>query len=115
MAWALIGKLQWALRRDFSPGYTAAMVQWQRRALEHIKLNLGFMPGLAIHYFHGHKAKRQYQTREKILAETHFDPAIDLKRGSQGLYQLERSSPHYADLRDRLRDYFRQRDEDTHG
>lgn len=114
MAWGLIGMLDRALRRDFHWGYTEPMFAWQRRALEHIKRNIGCMDDLALHYFHGAKAKRAYATRERILAETKFNPAQHLKRDAQGLYQLERSAPNYELIRDRCRDYFNARDEDAH-
>ena len=115
MAWGLIGNLDWALRKDFDKGYTEPMREWQRRAQVHIRKNIGCMQGMAAHFFHGPKAARGYATRERILAKTQFNPAVHLKKDSQGLYQLERSAPNYEELRDLLRGYFRQRQEDLYG
>jgi hypothetical protein len=115
MAWALIGQLGRALRRDFHKGYTDPMYEWQRKAVLYIKKNIGAMDDVALHYFHGPKAKRGYNTRERILSRNKFNPAIHLKRDFQGLYQLEKSAPNYEELRDDLRTYFRSRQEDLYG
>jgi len=115
MAWALIGHLDWAVRKDFHKGYTDPMYEWQRRALLHIQKNLGCMDDIALHFFHGPKSKRAYGTRERIIAGHKFNPAVHLKRDFQGLYQLEKSAPNYEEIRDDLRKYFRSREEDMYG
>jgi hypothetical protein len=81
--------------------------QWQGRAL--IK-NLGVVEGLALHYWHGPKVKRGYQTREQILLAHHFDPEIDLKRQWSGLYAFTDRVPQ---LRRDIQQYFRAREEDA--
>jgi hypothetical protein len=45
-----------------------------------------------------------------ILRENRFDPARDIKRDWQGVWQLTDRKPA---LRDGLRSYFRSRDEDS--
>ena len=56
------------------------------------------------------EAPLEYLTRWRILNETQFDPALDLKRDAQGLYQLTgRNKKLMADLMA----YFRQRNEDS--
>jgi hypothetical protein len=115
MAYALIGRLgeQHTLRTLLAPAYKNPMFEWQKRAEYHIKRNVGVMRGLALHFFHGPKALRFYGSREKILADCQFDPAKDLTRDAQGVYQLERSSRNYRYLRDKIRSYLTQRDEDA--
>lgn len=115
MAHALVGELDRVIKPDYPTAYTDPMYEWQRRAELGIKRNVGVMDGLALHEWHGPKSQRRYATRDKILVETKFDPATDLKRDWQGLYQLH-TEPwnlrQYA-LRDRVRRYFSERDEDA--
>jgi len=62
-----------------------------------------------IHYWHGSKKKRGYDTRWKILQENKFDPIRDLKKNSQGLYVINDEKP---DLKNSIIKYFGARDED---
>jgi len=69
-----------------------------------------YLPGLITHFWHGPKHNRQYLTRWRILNESQFDPALDIKRDAQGLYQLtSRNKKLMVDLMA----YFRQRNEDS--
>jgi len=112
MAYALIGKLAHTLRRKFHSGYTDPMLQWESYAERYIQRNVGVVDGLALHYFHGPKALRNYGRREEILVNNQFNPATDLKRDAQGLYQLEVRDERQMRLRDALLAYFRSREED---
>ncbi len=84
--------------------------QWRTRATKYIRRNVGYMDGLILHHFHGKKVNRRYRDRGTILVDAHFDPEMDLKRDSQGLYQL---NPENIALRDGIRSYFRGRSEDS--
>lgn len=110
MARALAGAGLSAVKPGVSPGYKAAILEWQARADRSIRRNLGCVPGLLLHHWHGPKVKRVYWERTELLIETQFDPAVDIKPDWQGLYQLTGRS---LRLRDGLRSYFRQRDEDA--
>ena len=68
------------------------------------------MPGTVDHAFHGTKVNRRYVERWGILKRHGYDPLADIKRDWQGLLQLTGNKPK---LRDDLRIYFRQRDEDA--
>jgi hypothetical protein len=92
------------------PVYAAWCEEWQRRAETYVKRNIGFVDGLLLHYFHGAKKNRGYVNRSEILWRNAFDPAKDIKRDWQGLWQL---SGDKLALRDQLRAYFRSRDEDN--
>lgn len=109
MAHALIGNAANSLPGGIHPNYKDAVMRWERRANQHLKTNLGFVPGTITHHFHGSKKKRFYKERWKILTDNQFDPYADLKRDIQGLYQLTDQKPR---LRDEIRAYFRSRDED---
>ena len=110
MAHALFDQAAMTLKRDFTWGYKKPVFEWQNRAHRSIRQNVGVMPGMLTHYWHGPKAKRRYKTRNDILVQDGFDPHLDLKRDWQGLYQLTGRS---IRLRDDIRRYFSERDEDA--
>jgi hypothetical protein len=72
--------------------------------------NIGYVPGLLIHEWHGKKKDRKYKSRWDILIEHGFDPDLDLKRDWQGVWQLTDRSP---GLRDGFKAYFAARNEDS--
>jgi hypothetical protein len=110
MAAALVGQVERSLTAGYSPMYVRLCQQWQERAEKFIRRNVGYLPGLMNHLFHGAKKNRSYDQRWRLLAQAGYDPQLDLKRDSQGLYRLtERSTM----LRDGIRQYGRMRNEDA--
>lgn len=83
---------------------------WKERADRYIKKNVGYVPGLILHFWHGKKTDRKYQDRGMILTNAKFNPQSDLIRDWQGLWQL---NPQNVALRDGIREYFRSRNEDS--
>lgn len=111
MARALAGAGLSAVNPKCSPAYKAAVSEWQERARRAgLVNNLGVVRGLLLHNWHGPKARRKYWERTSILADTGYDPHRDVIRDSQGLYQITSAKP---ELRNLLRSYFRQRNEDA--
>jgi hypothetical protein len=108
MASALTGHL--TLSDWMSPGYVEPIRAWETRARKYIRGDVGYVDGLLLHHWHGPKAKRGYRDRWRIFRDNGFDPGHDLKRDWQGLWQLTERS---TGLRDDVRAYFRQRDEDA--
>lgn len=84
--------------------------EWKARCDRYICGNVGYVPGLLLHYWHGKKTQRQYTNRWKIIANNDFNPDTDLKRDWQGLWQLTDRKPK---LRDEIRHFFRARNEDS--
>lgn len=114
MALGLIGQASRSLPGECSPGYRKMVMGWEKQATFAFRRNVGFVPGLITHKWHGSKSNRKYVERWKIITRNQFDPAIDLIRDSYGLWRLnmcygERS----IRLRDDIRIYFRQRNEDS--
>lgn len=109
MAWSLIGRANNSLAAGLTQHYRDGVKEWESRANQHIKQNVGYMPGSISHSFHGSKAKRYYGSRWKLLVNAKFDPLRDLKRDVQGLWQL---SGNNIPLRDGIREYARLRNED---
>lgn len=112
MAYSLIGEAEITIAREVSDRYKFLIRQWQERSEHYAQRNLGYVPGTLLHYWHGPKASRRYLDRWQILDSTGYDPDLDLKRDWQGLFQL---TPRSRELRNQLRAYFRQRDEDATG
>lgn len=115
IASALVGALKSIVKGniDSSPAYTNKLLQWEVLCERWIKRDVGYVPGTLWHDWHGNKARRRYGSRNAILNKAHFNPDLDLKIDSFGLYQLETWEPRQIALRDDIRQYFRQRNEDS--
>ncbi len=114
MSNALWGEVDRTINGGYTEGYKKLCKVWEDRALKHIRKNVGFMPGLVNHYFHGEKKARNYDNRWKLLVKTLFDPITDLKKDTQGLWKLQDDgTERFVELRDGLRKYARLRSEDS--
>lgn len=110
MALGLIGCIDDTYPEQMASRYIQKMLRWQDRAEKYVKRDIGFVNGTISHYWHGNKKNRKYVERWKILIDNNFDPDLDLKRDSQGLYVWTDNN---IRLRDEVRSYFRQRNEDS--
>lgn len=110
MAASLIGRVHETIAKGMQPSYFDFWERWQDRALTHINGNIGYVPGLLLHYWHGPKVGRGYIDRWRILVDEEFDHPRDLKYDPQGVLQLTPRNPR---LRDRIQQYFRSRNEDS--
>lgn len=110
MAACLVGKVTDTIAQGMVTSYTDYWLRWQERALKFINGNFGYVPGLILHNWHGPKAGRQYVSRWRILVEEKYDYLLDLKYDVQGVLALTDRNPR---LRDRIQQYFRQRNEDS--
>jgi hypothetical protein len=109
MMGALIGKAHLTVPARIHPGYRRRVMDWQERAAEVVNQDLGYVRGTILHHFHGAKSNRRYVSRWDILVEHGFDPDADAYANAQGVLELAERKPA---LRDAVRRYFRQRDED---
>ena len=110
MAWCLLGLGMESCHSKISVNYKNRIWNWQARALDSVRGNIGYATGTIIHHWHGPKAKRKYWERWDALLAGGYDPDVDIFRDPQGLYQLSKQNPK---LRDALRSYFAQRSEDV--
>jgi hypothetical protein len=115
MAHALTGQASRIVRPD-QGRLGEKILEWQARAASAIwqgrpvQGNLGVMRGVVLHYWHGPKTNRLYQSREKILVANQYNPDLDLLVDTQGLYQVTNRKPQ---LRRDLQWYWSQRNEDA--
>jgi hypothetical protein len=112
MALALIGQCNRSMPGGITQEYRKAITDWQDNALHFIKKDIGYVPGTICHYFHGTKASRKYVERWDILTKNKFNPLTDIRKDSQGLWQINEKNDRQIRLRDEIRMYFRQRNED---
>jgi hypothetical protein len=114
MANALFGKVDRTINAGYTDSYKKLCHIWQERAERNIRRNVGYMPGMIVHHFHGFKKDRNYDRRWELLVRTKYDPLVDLKKDVQGIYQLvDCGDDRSLELRDGLRKYARLRTEDT--
>jgi len=113
MARAMIHEVKGNVPVSMHANYHRLVGEWQERCKRYLKQDIGFMPGTLFHHFHGKKKDRKYWDRWKILTNNHYDPLTDIKKNAQGVYELEVHDERQILLRDQIRAYFRQRNEDS--
>jgi len=109
MALSLTCQYDWKRYSHISPGYKKMLDIWNGRCQEFIKCNVGHVPGLVNHYYHGAAKDRRYNDRWKIIEKHGYDPEDDLKCDAQGLYTWTSRCPQLAYD---IRNYFATRRED---
>jgi hypothetical protein len=110
MACALIGKANNSMPTGLHPSYRKGVTEWEYRALRTVNKNLGHVPGTILHHFHGWKINRRYRERWDILKDNKYDPGRDIFYDYAAIPQLTTEKPQ---LRDDIRRYFRERQEDV--
>lgn len=82
---------------------------WQTGLRREIRGRVGLVPGDVVHLYHGSLKQRGYATRRRILFDADYDPAHDIREGSNGLLEwaTDKSALHAA-----VCDYFASRCED---
>lgn len=86
MAAAYLGKLTEIMEQmDFSIGYVNACSDWEAKAANVVDGNIGFVPGLVHHYWHG-PANRNYHTPVDMFQKYKFDPTTDIRKNNDGFY-----------------------------
>ena len=114
MAFALVGNSTMSVPAVLRSGYRDAVDAWQERALIGIEKNVGVIKGSIRHWYHGPKERRLYGDRWKLLNQWGFDPNTDLRQDvNTGLWLWSHTgSPRLQGLRDAVRWYHQQRNED---
>jgi hypothetical protein len=109
MAYGLIGRVDETIPNGSAHHYARSVKTWARNA-SLLRRDIGAVPGTVVHHYHGPKVARGYHNRWRILTDNKFDPLTDLKNDWQGAFALAGNK---IQLRDDLRAYFRQRNEDA--
>lgn len=109
MANSLMGDVTLGLKKGATKEFYSKLHEWEAKCKEHIKLNIGYVPGICLHYWHGRPQKRGYEKRWDLICFHKFDPTKDLNVNEDGLYELV---PEKFHLRYDLRRSLSERNED---
>jgi hypothetical protein len=110
MAAALLGGLEEALKtEEFTDDYDNMCSRWQYRAAK-LNQNVGYVPGLVYHMWHGHPLTRKFIRHKTPLYDCSYTPSFDLVRNTQGVYELSDRS---TDLKNAIYEFFKSRNEDS--
>ena len=107
MALAFIGKGVMSVNQEVSEDYKNTILTYQHRAEG---LQLGYVPGIVRHHFHGAKANRKYCDRWKILVKYQYQPSIHTTYDTNGLIIPTPECP--KEMLDEILTYFSERNED---
>ncbi len=110
MAFSLINKAAISMPKKLNNNYKKVVFDWQNLANKYINGNIGYLKSHIMHYYHGKKSSRQYDTRTQILIDNNFDPVINLKKDTSGLYRLIGTN---TNLKNAIISYFKARKEDS--
>ncbi len=110
MAWAFVGDVRKSIPAGLHRNYVDQLLAFESRAEHFIQRDVGYVPGTIIHHFHGKKKDRKYVERWSILVENDYNPQTDIKYNHHGALELDGRN---VKLRESLRHYFRQRNEDS--
>ena len=114
MALAMIGQGKRSVPAKISAAYRKAILDWEKNCTYSIQRNVGYVPGLITHNWHGKKKDRKYVERWDVLTRNGFDPVADLTKDSYGLYRLNMCHGEKSiRLRDEIRMYMKNRHEDS--
>ena len=87
----------------------AHYLAWARPYHDSIQGRIGYIPGLALHLWHGEVRDRQYGLREQGFAAFGFDPFTDIALDEHGCWRWSSDKPAFHDF---VRRYFASRNED---
>lgn len=114
MALAFVGKAHLSFHPGTTSAYQQDIMNYQGRCETSIRRDVGFVDGTILHTWHGKKVDRRYWDRWQILVKNEYIPWRDIKRNSYGVYQLhDDMSNRFIRLRDEIRAYLRERNEDS--
>lgn len=109
MAWASINEVMSSVHGGMHENFKRLAKEWQARSYRATQGQIGFVPCVINHHFHGPKHRRQYRERWQIFIDHKFDPVTDLTYDEQGLVQLIGK----PELLQATRDYLSFRNEDS--
>jgi hypothetical protein len=104
------GRPDLALPSGIHPGYRDSILRFGAKCDKHVRRNASYMPGVAVHYWHGKTKQRGYEDRGNLLVKHQYNPQTDIEQDIQGLYRWSGNKPCLAV---ETRKSLRKRNEDT--
>ena len=93
MAGAYLGKRDLGMSPGYSDGFRRAVYDYADACDRHVRGNVGYVPGLLVHYWHGRGKDRGHASRKAAITSYQFDPYTDLRVDAQGLYAWKGNKP----------------------
>lgn len=84
-------------------------LRWAEGLYQDVRGQVGCVPGMALHLWHGDPVNRRYVARTAMLERHHFDPSRDLRVNAHGVWEW---SSDKAELHQAVARYFLSRRED---
>jgi hypothetical protein len=110
MAQGFFGELHRWHQTVNSPGVLAASKDWAAKAHRLVRGNVGHVPGVIRHLWHGERVNRKYDDRLLSAKIVDFDPSQHLCKNADGCWEWSPTTPQH--LIDSLAQYFSERRED---
>jgi hypothetical protein len=88
--------------------HLADLDRWSRGFYEDVQGKVSYVPGKAFHLWHGSQKDRDYVNRYIGVKNEGYDPATDIRIGSNGCWEWASDKP---ELHRKVREYFWQRNE----
>jgi hypothetical protein len=107
MVFSCLFKFSYPYTQLGSNDHRASVLEFETRAK---KLNLGYIPGVIYHYFHGSILNRKYTERHEILLNNNYSPSLHLTKNTDGILIPTDKCP--QSLLDGIMTYFSERNED---
>lgn len=112
MATAWCGDVSAAIPSGISEGYLKA-IQDYAQLVKDEGITVGFVPGIALHLWHGKRKDRGFEWRDRILVQHQYNPATDIAYDETGLIHLvEDGSGRVQSMHEAIKGYFNSRNED---
>lgn len=86
---------------DLNYQYRKEFLLWAWDSYEKVQANIGYVPGIVEHLYHGHINNRKYLSRNRLLTKNNFIPSKHLTIDKNLLYAIDNLS-----LRDDIYQYF---------
>jgi hypothetical protein len=110
MAMGLLGRIEEATPPNVPAFFLNELLKWQYRVNSAIRReDIGCVPGVVEHGFHGLRKNRFYRERWSITIDHDFDPYNDVLRNDHGLLEFVGNKPK---LEEEVVGYFESRKED---
>jgi len=113
MATAWCGDVSATIPKGISNGYRQAILDYAELVKDQ-HITVGYVPGIALHLWHGRRVDRGFDWRDRILVEHRYDPTTDLVYDASGLLTVvDDGSGRVVAMEEAIKAYFASRNEDS--
>lgn len=95
MANAFKGDIMLFIKGGMSAGFRVYLERYAKRCDRYVGRNIGFVPGICFHHWHGKSEQRGYEKRWDIMCFHQFDPYEDVYTRLGGLLGFAKNKPFF--------------------